>query len=140
MSPEEQNKALGRRIVDALNAGDLKAIDEVFAAGYVDRNPFPGTTPDREGLKQGLTQFRNAFPDARYTVEDEIVAGDRLVHRLTGKGTQKGEFQGVVATGKPATWSEFHIARIADGKVVESWGLGDQLSMMPQLRLVSAAK
>jgi len=140
MSPEENNKVLGRRIVDALNAGDLKAIDEVFAAGYVDRNPLPGTTPDREGLKQGLTQFRTAFPDARYTIEDEIVAGDRLVHRVTAKGTQKGEFQGVPATGKLATWSEFHIARIADGKVVESWSLGDQLSMMPQLRMASTPR
>ncbi len=140
MSPEEkENKALGRRVVDALNSGNLTAIDEVFAPSYVDRNPYPGATPDRDGLKKSLTQFRLAFPDVRYTVEDEIIADDKLVHRLTAKGTQKGEFQGVPATGKQATWSEFHIARIANGKVVESWGIGDQLGMMQQLGLVPAA-
>jgi predicted ester cyclase len=136
----EENKNLGRRIVDAINSGNLTAIDEVFASSYVDRTPFPGTTPDRDGFKQGLTKFRAAFPDFRYTIEDEIVSGDRLVHRLSGKGTQKGEFQGVPATGKQATWSEIHIGRLVNGKVVEHWGLEDQLGMMQQLGLVPATK
>lgn len=140
MSPEEkENKAIGRRIVDAINSGNLTAIDEVLATSYVDRNPFPGATPDRDGLKKGLTQFRTAFPDFRYTVEDEIAVDDKLVHRLSAKGTQKGEFQGVPATGKTATWSELHIARIANGKVVEHWGITDQLGMMQQLGLAPAA-
>ena len=41
--------------------------DAVFAPGYVDRTPAPGTTPDLIGFKQGLTKFRAAFPDLRYT-------------------------------------------------------------------------
>lgn len=139
MSPEE-NKALGRRIVDAINLGSSAALDEVFAPGYVDRNPFPGATPDREGFKLGLTKFRAAFPDFRYTIDDEIAVGDRLVHRLTARGTQKGEFLGVPASGKEATWSEIHIGRIADGKVVEHWGTVDQMGMAQQLGLVSAPK
>ena len=136
----EENKTLGRRIVEALNSGNLTTIDEVLAPGYVDRTPFPGSTPDRDGFKQGLTKFRAAFPDFRYTIDDEIVVGDKLVHRLTGRGTQKGEFQGVSATGKQATWSEIHIGRLVNGKVVEHWGLVDQLGMMQQLGLAPAAK
>lgn len=136
----EENKTLGRRIVEAINSGNLTTIDEVFAPSYVDRTPFPGSTPDREGYKQSLTAFRAAFPDFRYTIDDEIVAGDKLVHRLTGRGTQKGEFQGVPATGKQATWSEIHIGRVVNGKVVEHWGLLDQLGMMQQLGLAPAAK
>jgi predicted ester cyclase len=137
MTPEEtQNKAIGRRLIDAVNSGSMTVIDEVFSPSYVERNPFPGTTPDRDGLKKSLTEFRVAFPDFRYTVEDEIATGDKLVHRLSAKGTQKGEFQGVPATGKTATWSEIHIARIGNGKVVEHWGIVDQLGMMQQLGLV----
>jgi len=139
MSPEE-NKVLGRRIVDAINLGSSAALDEVFAPGYVDRNPFPGATPDREGFKQGLTKFRLAFPDFRYTIDDEIAVGDRLVHRLTARGTQKGEFLGAPASGKQATWSEIHIGRITDGKVVEHWGTVDQMGMAQQLGLVLAPK
>jgi predicted ester cyclase len=140
MSPEENNKALGRNIVDAINSDSLTAFDAVFGPGYVDRNPFPGTTPDLVGFKQGLTKFRAAFPDFRYTIEDEIAVGDRLVHRLTARGTQKGEFLGVPATGKQATWSEIHIARIANGKVVEHWGSVDQMGMLQQLGLNWAPK
>src|SRR5258708_18135251 len=115
MSPEE-TKAFGRRLVEALNTGNLPAIDEVFAAGYVDRNPFPGTTPDREGLKQGLAKFRTAFPDYRYTIEDEITAGDKLAHRLSARGTPKGELQGVTRTGKQVNGTESHIARLGNCK------------------------
>lgn len=136
----EDYKALGRRLVEAVNTGNLAIIDEVFASGYVDKNPFPGTTPDREGVKQGLKQFRAAFPDFRYTIEDEITAGDKLVQRLTARGTQKGEFQGVPATGKQAVWSEIHIVRLVNGKVVEHWGIEDQLGMMQQLGLAPATK
>lgn len=139
MSPEE-NKTLGRRIIDAVNTGNLTAIDDVFAPGYVERNPAPGTTSDLEGFKRNLTKFRAAFPDFRYTIEDEIVVGDKLVHRLTARGTQKGEYMGVPATGKQASWSEIHIGRIANGKVVEHWGLGDQLGMMQQLGLDAVPK
>lgn len=139
MSPEE-NKALGRRIVDAINLGSPAALDEVFAPGYVDRNPFPGATPDREGFKQGLTKFRTAFPDFRYTIDDEIAVGDKLVHRLTARGTQKGEYMGVPATGKQAIWSEFHIGRVANGKIEEHWAISDQLGMMQQLGLVPTPK
>ena len=115
-------------------------MDEVFATGYVDRNPFPDTTSDRDGLKKGLTQLRKAFPDFHYTSEDEIMVGDRLVHRLKGKGTQKGDFMGAPATGLQTTWSEIHIGRIADGKVVEHWGFGDQKDMLLQISMTPATR
>lgn len=139
MSPED-TKALGRQIVEAINNGNLATFDKIFAAGYVDRTAPPGAAADLAGFKQTLTALRAAFPDFRYTIEDEIAVGDRLVHRLTARGTQKGEFQGVPATGKQATWAEVHIGRVLDGKVVEHWGLGDQQAMMQQLGLAPASR
>ncbi len=41
-------------------------------------------------------------------------------------------------TGKTATWTEIHIARVQDGKVVEHWGEVDQVGMMQQLGLMPA--
>lgn len=139
MLPED-SKTLGRRIVDAINSGNQASLDEVFAPGYVNRTPFPGTPSDLEGFKQSLTTFRTAFPDYRYTIEDEIAVGDKIVHRLSARATQKGEFLGVPSTGKQAAWSEIHIARLANGKVVEHWGIGDQLGMMQQLGLIPEQK
>lgn len=139
MSPDE-HKTLGRTIVNAINSGDLASVDTLFTSDFVDRNPLPGSSADLQGLKQSLAKVRTAFPDFRYTIEDEIAVGDRLVHRLAAKGTQKGEFMGLSATGKHASWSEIHIARIVNGKVAEHWATADQRSMMEQLGMSQPVK
>ncbi len=139
MLPEDSKK-LVRRLIDAINAGNWSVLDESFAPNYVDRTPFLGSTPNLAGAKQILTQLRAAFPDFRYTVEDEIYAGDKVVNRLTAQGTQKGEFMGSPATGKQATWTEIHINRVVDGEFVEHWGIADQYSMLQQLGLAPAVK
>jgi predicted ester cyclase len=50
----------------------------------------------------------------------------------------KGDFLGMPASGKEATWSEIHIVRFADGKAVEHWGVVDQLGMLAQLGFAQA--
>ena len=82
--------------------------------------------------------LKKAFPDLRYTIDDVVDGGDKIVHRLTASGTMKGDFAGMPATGKRATWTEIHIGRVANGRLVEHWGLVDQLSMLVQLGIVPA--
>ena len=56
-----------------------------------------------------------------------------LTHYLTGHGTMKGEFQGMPPTGKHASWKEMHMGRFENGKVVEHWGVVDQMGMLAAL-------
>jgi predicted ester cyclase len=49
------------------------------------------------------------------------------------KGTQRGEFMGIAATGKTISVSTIDIVRFIDGKAVEHWGVTDGLTMMDQL-------
>ena len=51
---------------------------------------------------------------------------------VTGQGTMTGAFAGMPATHKHAAWSEIHISRFKDGKIVEHWGSVDQLGMLQQ--------
>ncbi len=135
----EENKASSRRFLDeVINRGNLAVIDELTSPNFVDHSLPPGVPPGNEGFKAFLTMFRAAFPDLHYTIDDEIAEGDRIVQRSTGHGTMKGDFQGMPASGKEATWSEIHIMRFADGKVVEHWGVVDQLGMLAQLGLAQA--
>ncbi len=53
--------------------------------------------------------------------------------RVTFQGTHSGEFQGIPATGKQVSMQVIDILRIENGKVVERWGLSDQVGMMQQL-------
>lgn len=83
--------------------------------------------PTRASTIQFLTGLRAAFPDLHYTLDDVIAEGDRVVQRATATGTMLGDFQGMPASGKHATWSEVHILRMRDGKIVEHWASVDQL-------------
>jgi predicted ester cyclase len=135
----EQSKALANRFVEeVINQGNIDRAGEFFAADYVDHVPAPPGFPTGiEGLKHCFTLFRQAFPDLHYTVDDTIVEGDKVVQRVTGRGTMKGEFLGIPATGKQATWTEMHISRMgSEGKFVEHWGNVDQLGMLQQLGVI----
>lgn len=80
--------------------------------------------------------FLAAFPDFHATIEDMVAEGDKVVVRVTATGTHQGDFMGIPATGKPFKYQEIHIARIADGKMAEHWGVEDTLGMLQQLGVV----
>ena len=124
--------------LEVMNHGKFELLDELFTPDFVDRSPVPGVPPTREGLKQSAIALKTAFPDLHYVVEDAIESGDWIVHRLTASGTMKGDFMGMPATGKRATWTEIHIGRGVNGRLTEHWGLVDQLGMLVQLGIVPA--
>jgi len=134
----ETKKLIERIPLEVLNNSQFGLLDEIVASDFVERTTQPGVPATREGLKQTLTALKTAFPDLHYTIDDAIESGDRIVHRLTASGTMKNDFMGIPATGKRATWTEIHIARVANGRLVEHWGLVDQLGMLVQLGIVQA--
>ena len=131
-------KMVERIPLEVLNNGNFGLIDELYAPDYVERFPQPGIAPTREGFKQFAIALKTAFPDLHYVIDDAIESGDRIVHRVTASGTMKGDFMGMPATGKRATWTEIHIGRIANGRLAEHWGLVDQMGMLVQLGVVAA--
>ena len=136
----EANKAISRRFIEeAFTKGNLAVLDEIVAPGHTNSGPgsIPGLPPGPEGSKQIVSVYRNAFPDLKLTVNDVIAEGDKVVTRWTGTGTHKGELPGgIPATGKTSTVTGMGIDRIVNGKIVESWGIFDQLGMLTQLGLV----
>jgi predicted ester cyclase len=124
--------------IEIFNEGNVGLIDELCASDFVNRTTPPGVAPTRDGFKQFARALRAAFPDIHYTIDDSIEAGDKFISRLTASGTMRGDFAGMPATGKHATWTEIHIVRTANGQVVEHWGLTDQLGMMVQLGVIPA--
>lgn len=134
----KKNKALYRYFIDeVVNKGNLAVLDEYGAIDMVDHNqPGPDIAPGLEGVKQVFTMFRTAFPNLNFTVEDQIAEGDKVVSRVTVRGTHKGEFMGIAPTGKQVTVELIDIHHITGGKVVERWGIVDMLGMMQQLGVV----
>jgi predicted ester cyclase len=79
-----------------------------------------------------------AFPDLHIAVEDMIAEGDKIVIRDTVTGTHKGELMGVPPTGNSVSYNEIFIFRFAEGRVIETWGVVDVLSLMRQLGAIPA--
>ena len=134
----ETSKMIERIPLEVLNKGNFGLLDELVATDFVDRSAQPGVPPTLDGFKKSAIALKTAFPDLHYTIDDSIEGGDRIVHRLTASGTMTGEFMGIAPTGKRSTWTEIHIGRVANGRLVEHWSLVDQLGMLVQLGIVPA--
>lgn len=135
----EANKAIARRFIEeAFNKGNLAVLDEIVAPDHKDLGPgsFPDLPPGPEGSKRLVSVYRNAFPDVHLTIEDQVAEGDKVVTRWTGRGTHKGELTGIPPTGKSTVTTGMGIDRIVNGKIVESWGIFDQLGLLTQLGVV----
>ncbi|UCH26260.1 MAG: ester cyclase [Trueperaceae bacterium] len=129
----ENNKAVARQFYRILETGDISMADEIVAADYVNHNAIPGQKAGLEGYKDVVRSLRTSLPDIRYTIEDQVAEGDKVVTRYTAKGTHQGEFLGVAATGKPITMTALVLQRVVDGKIQESWLELDMLSVLRQM-------
>jgi predicted ester cyclase len=76
---------------------------------------------------------RGAFPDLRLSIEEQVAEGDRVVTRVTFRGTHRGEFAGVAPTGREVAFAGTAVDRLADGKVVEMWHTANVHLLMQQI-------
>lgn len=134
----EQNKTAVRHFIDAFDAGDLDSAVVVFTPNAVVHNSGAPDPFNVEGFKQLGGVFLTAFPGGKHTIEDLIVEGDKVVSRVTYRGTHTGDFMGIPPTGKSVTVSAIIVDQFANGKIVETWRLFDQMSMMQQLGVIPA--
>ncbi len=121
---------------EVISRGKLDLIDELVAPDFVEHQEFPGLEPNRDGLKKFFAMWRQAFPDARASIDLLAVQGDLAAVYGTWAGTHQGEFIGVPGTGREFTVPNADFIRFRDGIAVEHWGVFDSGVMMQQLAIV----
>ena len=123
----ERNKVSVRRLVEeVLNGGRMDVIDALYAPALA------------AAAKAWIAPFRASFPDVHMEVVELIAEGDTVVGRFTCSGTHLGEWLGYAPTGRRfEAVDEVSIYRFRDGRIVESWGLEDNLGRLEQLGLTS---
>jgi predicted ester cyclase len=134
-SEEEKNKALARCFLEAFASGDLDTLDELMAPDFADRSLLPGQDSSREGYKRSATEFYAAFSptsplSANFTIEDQIVQGDKVVTKFSMTSTHRGEFLGARPSGEVGTYSSIRIHRIVGGKITDEWSEGNLLGVL----------
>jgi steroid delta-isomerase-like uncharacterized protein len=132
----QENRELVRREVAFWNGHDAEAANEVYAADYSGVDPAGTHAGDLAQLKQSAAAIFAAFPDLTLTADDVIVEGDKAVKVWTVRGTHKGEWMGIPATGKKIVVTGTNVFRIANGKIVQCWAQMDALGMMQQLGVI----
>ncbi len=130
----ERNKQLVRGFIEqVINAGDLDAAGDYFAEDVVELDPFPGQGPGLAGVKDVVRGMRQAFPDLRWTVEEQLAEGEKVLTRFTWTGTQVGDFLGVAATHRQVSVRGMVIDRIEGARVKDTRIQMDVFGLMQQL-------
>jgi steroid delta-isomerase-like uncharacterized protein len=130
----DRNKAVVRRLVEEWQAGHRREVgEELLADDFVDsaHGTGPGTSKER-ALDWWDSTFR-AFPDFSAEIRHIIAEGDLVATYKTFTGTHKGEFMGIPATGRRASFDAFDLLRLRGGKVVDHWVIVDNAGLMRQL-------
>ena len=136
--------ALLARYFADVNAHDVDALKDVIAADYVQHDADQGR--GLEGMQAAFRRYFEMFPDFHWTLEDSIVANDRVVARFQITATHDRTVQlgpnapSFPPTGRKLVWQGISIWRVADGKFVEHWGVDDLLGLVQQMRVQPATQ
>ena len=138
-------KELSQRSIAAWNAHDANALAALDHTDVVFTAPSPtGRTElrGREAGKEYNQSWFTAFPDAKTTIINEVIAGDYIVQECTFQGTNAGTWKSEVgdmpATGKTLKGEYCLIAKVRDGLFVSSNLYFDQVQVLTQLGLMPA--
>jgi steroid delta-isomerase-like uncharacterized protein len=138
-----ENKDTIRRQFEALNRHDLDGAVACVTADAADHAALP-EAQGAEGLRRIFAKLLVAFPDQQWELQDMLAEGDRVVARVTHRGTNTGPLNflqvPLPATGRRFETEHIHIFRLAAGKVVEHWAGRDDIGMLRQLGLFGAGK
>jgi steroid delta-isomerase-like uncharacterized protein len=128
---------LKRYFHELFNLGKVELVPELLHPDYVNGSPgSPDLPRGREGLATVVQALRSAFPDLDYTIEDMVVGVDAVAVRTTLRGTHRGDFFGLPATGKSIEVSQITIEHFRDGKIVQHHRVTDELALQRQLGVI----
>jgi predicted ester cyclase len=112
--------------------GDEAQARAALADNFTDRTLPPGRPQGIAGPLAASKTFHAAVPDVHASVEQMIVAGDRVITHLHFTGHFTGSFNGISGKGQPVDFIATDIYRIRDGKITDNWHLEDNLTFLQQ--------
>ena len=130
-------RAIVRRCFEDIVArGDLAVADQILADDVVFHTANGKVLRGRRDFQHFAQATREAFPDLRFDIEEEICEGDRVATRYTMRGTFQSTLMGLLPNGEEFAVQGIDTFRLKDGKVVEIHASYDTLGQMQQLDVV----
>ena len=133
---------LTRLVKEGFEAGGTDVCDEVLADDFVEHQFGAEAQGEqaKEHVKAMIRDLQSMAPDVSFTIEDAVEDGDVAWARMTVQGTNTGPLFGRPSSGRPFTITVFDSVRVADGRVVEHWGVPDRFAVLVQTGALGGAQ
>lgn len=134
---EAANQAIALRLINAIGTADYGAVSkDVHASGHVNlRSEFEhlvynAQTPELDALMDPL---HIAINDRNSDVKIVIAEDDMVVLQYQITGTHTGNFYGIAPTSLTFTIPSAAVLKFANGRVIESWFMADEVGLLRQI-------
>jgi steroid delta-isomerase-like uncharacterized protein len=119
MLPVEKNKLIARRLFEEFwNNHNPNIPTEFYTDDFTLTDPYvPMKGKGFDLSKNYFDFFMRAFPDLKFTIEEQVAEGDLVVTRLFATGTHEGELFGMPATHTKTTLPVIVFHRFENGKI-----------------------
>ncbi|HEX2630629.1 MAG TPA: ester cyclase [Chitinophagaceae bacterium] len=132
----EHNKQAIRNLYEKIiNERQLDQLNTVISDEFTSEGLAPGV----EGYRQTVTSLTEGFPDIKFTIEDLLADGNKVIVRWSWKGSHTGSFRGIPASNKIINNAAIVIYEFKNGKAIRSWLQGDRLGVLQQIGVVPAS-
>jgi steroid delta-isomerase-like uncharacterized protein len=138
---DDPKQLINRFVEDLWNERRLDTADAIFANHCITHQlrsgvPVEAVPRGPQAIKEHVAGWIASFPDLRFSVEQMLCEGDRVMTQLLMEGTHQGAWMGIPASGKKVQIRMFTVHRVSHGKIVEDWVLVESLGVFQQLGVV----
>jgi predicted ester cyclase len=128
-----------KRFAAALSAGDMASFAALLADDYVNHQisaaaPAPASVSAKQATVAFFTHRVEALAGLKVSVEASLAQGDLCAASFVYEGVHEAVYYGIAPTGRKLRFTSCDIFRIAGGKIVEHWGMGDIAGVLAQLK------
>lgn len=133
-------KAVSDAYTAAFNAHDEEQLRSLWGDGTIFTAPGDVRLQGSDPIAEYAMGWLHAFPDARITIENELISGNWVVQQFRFEGTHTETLVGpggeIPATGRKVSGRGAEIIRIDDDTIVEDHLYFDQVQLLTQLGLM----
>jgi predicted ester cyclase len=135
---QEITAMIKKTYAEAHNKGNVKVLDEIFAADYLRHQPPMKSVQGLAAFKTFIKDVRSAYSGFEIRIDDIIVSGDKSVTRITLTGKHTGQAPTLQAppTGKQIEMKACVVSYWKNGKVSEEWVYNDYLGLVQQFGVI----
>jgi steroid delta-isomerase-like uncharacterized protein len=133
-----RNTELSLRFLDLIDRHEFDAADAMMSDDF--QLYFSAQQLDKTNTLAMIRSVYESFADLTHDVHETIAAGDRVVARMTLRGTHTGMFEGLAASGRTIGVGQISIFRVDGDRITEIREEADLLLLMQQIGAVPASQ